>query len=175
MVFIVYCCEGLKIRVKIKSTCQESLPAAQKFNYKLKCIWCILNALKENRLGERDNGPSFQSKGKIITLFRARLLYAYCAGEVRKILGPQRKACCILIRWCAISVHKWNCQRHFTQGPRTQRGLLFGFWSGLTAKLKCSILFLTFSFWGGTLSDRAVNPIPPLNGCQLAAVLQSVT
>lgn len=34
VVFIVYCYEGLKIKVKMQSTCQESLLAAKKFDYK---------------------------------------------------------------------------------------------------------------------------------------------
>lgn len=82
----------------------------------MKCIW---NTLKENWLDERDDGQSFHNKGKTITLLRARLLYAYCAGEVGKIVVPQCKACCILIHWCVISVHILNCQRHFTQHPRS--------------------------------------------------------
>lgn len=156
----------------MQSTCQESLLAAQKFNYKWKRIWCILNTLKENRSGESDNGQSFQNKAKTIILFRARLpgeerSEKYWVLNAKPVAFWYTDVLSLCTYWIARNISL------SVQGP--QRSLLFKFWLGLTAKLKCSILFLTFSFWGGTLFEKAANPIPPLSGCQFAAVLQSVT
>lgn len=56
----------------------------------------------------------------------------------------------------------------------SQRIAPFQSWTGLIAKLKCSILMLTFTFQVSTLFEKAVNPIPPLSSCQHAVSCSAI-
>ena len=89
----------------------------------LTILW-FYNIMKENRLSERENGWSFQSKRKTTTLFIARLEQGYSMLTIQKWsekywdLSNTKPHCCILVHWYSISVHTLNCQRHFAQYPR---------------------------------------------------------